>query len=280
MVDALFMNFKKSSILIVLLAALTANAAFSDDSKGSITDRKTDIQLFSGILFLSSIDELYSSLLFSGNGPLYGIKSTFQMEKMCHQLSFYYAGIYRSPRNVSAVQHSTDIASRYSKFQTHFIKIDYFYLHQLGLFKKDYSHFFWSVGLTNTLNITDDYFLISEIIMSGIAPGFYYQFNRKRNHLSAGLHIPVLVLDYRYSYYTALHQDYENLDEKEYFFDNLRLESVNRIFSINIDSGYEYAINQNIGIDVTYAFSYLSSKYPRSLRSVTNQYTIGMSVKF
>lgn len=273
------MNFKKSSILIVLLATLTANTAFPDE-KDSITGNRTNIQLFSGIFFLSSIDELYSSLLFSGIGPLYGIKSVFQMEKVRHQLSFYYSGFYRSPGNVSTIQNSSEIANRYSKFQTHFVKLDYFYHHQIGLLKKEYSHFFWSVGLTNSLNMTDDYFLISELIMSGIAPGLCYQFKSKKSLIEAGLNIPVLVLDYRYSYYTALHQDHEYLDEKEYFFDHLRLESVNRIFLINFDLGYEYAINKNIGIDVAYAFSYLNSKYPRSLRSVTNHYSLGMSVKF
>lgn len=276
------MHFSKTNIAtskiisaFVLYTILVNNCwAFSEKTTAKDSIKKSKICFYSGLSTLSSIDELYSSQIFSGRNICYGLKYTFSNNKLKHVLKLDYSKIERYLKPYPYFNYYYD--RRYFDFVSQLIEFDYTFMYQFKTKIPQIFNIFFTGSLINYLNLIQNN--DPELISCNISPGFYFITNGVKHQFSFKLSLPVLSFVTRNNYATETAQNYET-----YHFsikENTHIQSLNTFFAVFTNIGYEVHLKYNISITTQYSFFYIHSTYPRPLKLVNGEYIMGLAYSF
>ena len=119
-----------------------------------------------------------------------------------------------------------------------------------------------------------------ELIISSIAPGFYYEYNMKNIQLYIQFSSSLLSYTCRNSYSFARSDNRETYGSFDFIGDNSHIQFPNSLITCFTYAGLNIKVSKHWGINAEYYFRYMNDTEPRTLKSITNICSIGISYKF
>ena len=262
---------KKILLLIFGLAALVESHAQKkiEDS----THRAKEITVLTGLCTLSSIDELYSFQKYSGSNVFIGLTLGLKSPKNQHYINILYSSINRSPQTPSSIVFIDE--ERYKKIKSTVINSNYSYLRRIHSRHLD---LFISANWINNFNFTQGY--RPEFIFSSLAPGVMVNYSKGKQKLGLHFAVPIVSLSLRNAYHISQVQTNDGYDDLSYIKHNLCIQSLGKLKIVYAKLTYRYSFSAKFDLDMQYQLSYISNEEPRSLKSASGLYGIGLTYNF
>ncbi len=260
-----------------VLCTIFVNNCWAFTEKTAVKDsiRKSKLYFYSDLSTLSSIDELYSSEIFSGRNIGYGLKYTFSKNKVNHVFKLDYYKIERYLKPYPDFKNYY-YDRRYYDFVSQLIEFDYTFMYQSKIKIPQIFDVYFTGSLINYLNLIQE--KDPELISCNVSPGFFINTNGVRHQFNLKVSIPILSLVIRNNYATQQAQDYETYHFS--LMENMKIQSLKTLFMVFMDIGYEIHLKYNITINTQYSFVYIHNSNPRPLHLVNGEYFIGLAYSF
>ena len=250
----------------------------------------------SGYFSYGSVDELFTPFVYSGNSAFFNLSVSKESFFSRHSLSVKYASIERSPLNIDIPGYYNVISfdsEKYYKVKSESylrtlntkyseLKYTYFRKTKVRIFSKN--ALFVGFCSENSLVVKDD-LSNSELLTSLINPGIHYELPlQSKTFLVFESYFTLVGLNLRKPYAGASAQLSDNYTSSSYFWDyideHLQLNFPNSCQHFYSKIQLERLIYKRIILNFNYQFSYFSLQYPRNLKSVTNIFGLGFTIKF
>lgn len=242
--------------------------------KDSTQLRKHEIGIYTGYLTLSSIDELYSFQKYSGANVFGGISYTYSSGKNIHQVYTAFSSVWRTPQITVPPSYIRFYESRYRGVYSANYDLNYSFMRKVRLGNPG---IYISGSLLNHFNLSNDG--NPEIYFSSIGAGLYVTYAYKRQIIGFASSFPLFSFVLRNNYHTSSAQ--EKLSTGfDYVKENGRFYFPDKLFIVYAQVAYSYALSQRFNLGIQYGFRYISAPEPRTLKSVSGLYSIGLTYKF
>jgi hypothetical protein len=242
--------------------------------KDSTLLRKHEIGIYTGYLSLSSIDELYSFQKYSGGNVFGGVSYAYSSGKNIHQIYTAFSSLRRSAEKPSLPSYVQFYESRYKGIYSVCYDINYSFLRKV--FHRN-PCIYVSGHLFNHFNMSNDG--NPEIYYTSIGAGLYVTYEYKRQQIGFASSFPFFSFVLRNNYHTSSAQD-EVLSGFDYVKENGRFCFPDKLFILYAQVSYSYSLSQRFNVGMQYGFRYISDIEPRTLKSVSGLYSIGLTYKF
>lgn len=238
------------------------------------------IGLNGGYYNVGTIDELYSPFLYSGRNISFGFKFIKEKEKRKDQFSFRFSQIQMTPENL--IVNPDYFSENEMVSQKDILMLEFFDTYRFLLSEKGSRFFdFYVTGRWfSTVNLMTNYYILPELIQTGLGAGIYIEKNIKRHCLRAELSVPVLTLTIRNNYSQSEAQDYEDYNEVDFLLKNIQIQLPYNLLAVYSNLGYECNISKHFTIEAEYFFNCMLNTSPRPLRSVSGIYSLGLIYTF
>ncbi len=254
--------------------------SFAGDDNAPIKNKLHKIGINAGYYNVGTIDELYSQFLYSGANISGGLKYIKEKEKRKDQFSFRFSQIQMTPENLIV---DPDYFSKNEMvLQKDILMLEFFDTYRFLLSEKGKNFFdFYLTGRWfTTVNLMTNYFILPELIQTGLGAGIYIGKNIKKHCFRAELSVPVLTLTIRNNYSQSEAQDYEDYNEVGFLINNIQIQLPYNLLAVYSNLGYEYNISKHFTIEAEYYFNCMLNTSPRPLRSVSGIYSLGLIYTF
>lgn len=272
------MKFYYLVIVILLLANFNFSSFAGNDNVSENKLRK--IGLNAGYYNAGTIDEIYSPFLYSGSNYSLGLKFIKEKEKRKDQFSFRFAQIKMKPENL--VINMDYFSENEMAVQKDILMLEFFDTYRFLLSEKNarFVDFYVTGRWFTTVNLMTNYFILPELIQSGLGAGIYIEKNIKNHRLRAELSVPVVTLTIRNNYSQSDIQDYEDVNELDFLIKNLQIQLPYNLLAAYSNLGYEYNVSKHFTVEAEYYFNCMLNTSPRPLRSVSGIYSLGLIYTF
>lgn len=269
-------------IYLVFVFTLLMDFSFSSFAGNDNTsDNKIrKLGLNTGYYNAGTIDELYSPFLYSGSNVSFGLKFIKEKEKRKDQFSFRFAQIKMTPENL--VVNPDYFSENDMAMQKDILLLEFFDTYRFLLSEKGsrFIDFYLTGRWFSTVNLMTNYYILPELIQSGLGAGIYIEKNIKRHCIKAELNVPVLTLTVRNNYSQSDAQDYEDYNEFTFIFKNMQIQLPYNLLAVYSNIGYEYNISNHFTVEAEYYFNCMLNTSPRPLKSVSGIYSLGLIYTF
>jgi hypothetical protein len=262
----------KRTLLIIVIFAVFMDKFAAAKGNDSIAIKK-EVTILSGLCTLSSIDELYSFQKYSGSNAFIGLSVGFKSPENQHYLNMFFSSFDRTPRIPASLAYMDE--ERFKEINTKVAEFNYNYLHRIY---SQYFNFFVSANWINSLNYTigDK----PEMVFSSLAPGVVINYTKGKNSLDFQLNLPIVSLTLRNAYHISQVQTNEKYNFLKYVKDNIRVQSLGELRIVYAKLAYRYSISRKFDLDAQYILRYISDNVPRSLKSASGLYCLGLTSNF
>ncbi len=249
-------------------------------NENSSDNKIRKIGLNAGYYNTGTIDELYSPFLYSGSNISFGLKFFKEKEKRKDQFSFRFSQIKMTPENL--IVNPDYFSENEMALQKDMLMLDFFDTYRFLLSEKGsrFIDFYVTGRWFSTVNLMTNYFILPELIQSGLGAGIYIEKNIKKHCFKAELSVPILTLTVRNNYSQSDAQDYEDYNEFGFIFKNIQIQLPYNLLAVYSNLGYEYNISNHFTIEAEYYFNYMMNILPRPLKSVSGIYSLGLIYTF
>lgn len=242
--------------------------------KDSTRMRTHEIGIYTGYLTLSSIDELYSFQKYSGGNVFGGVSYAYSSGRNIHQIYTAFSSVRRSSQIPSLPSYVQFYESRYKGIYSACYDVNYSFLRKMN---RGNPGIYISGHLFNHFNMSNDG--NPEIYYTSIGAGLYVTYAYKRQRIGFASSFPLFSFVLRNNYHTSTAQD-EITYGFDYVRENGRYRFPYKLFIVYAQVAYSYSLSQLFNLGMHYGFRYISGKEPRTLKSVSGLYSIGLTYKF
>lgn len=278
----------KFLIIVIIIWGSSGNCPAQDIKEWDFFETKHLITLSTGVSSHSLRDEMMSPLIYSGT-------------RMPLMLTYKYIG-FLNRHTLSLYYDNSELTSSITNKNTgtHLIKdlnVNFKYSFSIRAFdiKEINASSFVGFRLSGMLNMRNHYFLAdkqqtSAEQITGIGIYFLTETDFPKgsnNNLSAEINIPFIsyaLLSGRYN--ANVSSKFDDLDYEKnvlwQLFKNGNIISFNKLFEIQAEISYSYAVTKRIGLNFSYCFQYYNFVQYESLfssKAINNQFLIGFMVR-
>lgn len=262
-------------ICMLLLGTHSANALNETEQKQS---NKKSVFLRSGMYRSASMDELYSTSIYAGQAQLWSVGFEKHKKRLTSTI-FNFSMLDRYPMDLDIYESTVRADHRLRMLDNLHFDVNDMYCFPIKLNSKDLSAYFalhWFTSFDLILN----HEMMPELILSTIAPGVYAEYNLKKHSIEGSISGSLLSYSCRNNYSNVLIQDFEQISFFDFIKNNSRILFPNSLQSVFIQINYSYSLFENWSVLAGYNFRYIHNAEPRTLKSVSGLYNLGLAYKF
>jgi hypothetical protein len=238
------------------------------------------LQVNAGYYNLGSVDEIYSSSLYSGSNICYGLKYTSGKKPVRQILSMKFSMIDRRPGSLTLTNDIVAQNARERVINSFLFEVFDTYQFPIELKGADFLQFWVTGTWLTTVNITSNSNGVPELVQSGLAPGAFLETNFPRHNFHCQLFVPIISWTVRNNYSQSMTQNYEVLSKFYFVKMNDQLQFPNTLVAVYSEIGYDFNISKKLNLECEYNFRYMYNSSPRKLESVSGIYSLGLTYKF
>lgn len=241
--------------------------------------RQNSILINSGYFNYASIDNLFSDNVYSGGNLFYGLKYDSKKINLIHS-AIKFSIFDRVPKSLQIDPSLATADSRFVNIKQFHFEMENIYRYKVLDSKSKYANIYFSTNWCTLADWVMNDQMNPELIISSIAPGFYYEYNIKNIKLYIQFSTSLLSYTCRNSYSFSRSDDNETYGSIDFLKDNSHIQFPNTLITYLTNAGFNINISKHWGINGEYYFRYITDSEPRVLKSVTNICSIGLTYTF
>lgn len=269
---------KYYTIGIICLLIFSVHSINASNRKDSVLNNQRSVFLKSGMYRYASIDELYAMHVYSGQGLLWSVGIEKQ-KKWLTSTTLNFSMFDRYPIGLSVHESTVGNDHRLRVINNLHFDVNDSYCLPINLTIQNLKAFL-AINWFTSFDLIMNQGMLPELLLSTIAPGVYIEYRIKKHCLNGSLSSSLVSYTCRNNYSNIIIQDFEQLSFFDFIIMNSRIQLPNSLQSAFMQFNYSYDLGEKWSLMAGYNFRYIHNSVPRTMKSVSGNYNLGIAYKF
>jgi hypothetical protein len=261
-----------------LLLTFWIQSSFANPSADTVFSYPRTISLQTGYINYGSIDELYSTDIYSGGGMLWSIGFE-KKKKVYSRTGFNFSLFNRYPKNTLIDDRVAPENHRFKVINHLHLDISDRYFFPIKI-QSERIELYALLQWFTSIDIIRNQSMMPELLLSSLAPGVFAEYSYGKHSIDASAATSLISYTCRSNYSNFLVQDYEKLSIWEFVKVNSRIQSPFSFRTLLLQFDYKYSLSPRWSVKTGYSFRYMHNDIPRTLKVVTGIYRTSFGYTF